>query len=208
MEKSKQRVVIKFLGMKGLGVRRVHTKLSRVPGDDCYSPAAIERWLARFREGDLSYADHFRSGRPVIDISECLRAVLDKFPVASANMMSKHFDMARGTIMEILQRDLRLKKFSRRWVPHQLSSSRKVDCANRSRALLHMLQELQPFHFEGITTGDKFWFRYECESDSMVAPSADVVLPRLGAGFQVKKTRTTVFFTATRLIVLNSPPQS
>jgi hypothetical protein len=102
--------------------------------------AAIERWLVHFGEGDLSCAYRSRSGRPVIDISEWLRAFLDKFPFARANMMSKHFRIARGTIMEILQRDLGFKKFSRRWVRHQLSSSQKADHVNRSR--LHLLQQL------------------------------------------------------------------
>jgi hypothetical protein len=59
MEKSEQRVVIKFLWMKGLGARRIHTKVSRVLGDNSYRPASIEHWLARFREGDLSCTDHF-----------------------------------------------------------------------------------------------------------------------------------------------------
>jgi hypothetical protein len=45
----------------------------------------------------------------VIDISECLRAFLDKFPFASANVTYKHFCTARGTIMEILQHDLGFK---------------------------------------------------------------------------------------------------
>jgi hypothetical protein len=105
-EKSEQHLVVKFLWMKGLGARRIHIKLSWVVGDDCYGPAATERWLARFREGDLSCADHSRSSHPVIDISESLRAFINKFPSASANMMSRHFRIARGSIMEILQRDL------------------------------------------------------------------------------------------------------
>jgi hypothetical protein len=41
----------------------------------------------------------------------------------------------------------------------------------------------------------------------MFAPSADMVLPRLRAGFPVKKIMITVFFTITRLIVLDSLPQ-
>jgi hypothetical protein len=65
--------------MKGIGARHIHTKLSRVLADNCYGPAAIERWLARFREGDLSCAGHSRSGRPVTDIPEHLRALLNKF---------------------------------------------------------------------------------------------------------------------------------
>jgi hypothetical protein len=142
MEKSEQHVVIKFQGMKALGARRIDTKLSRVLGDDCSGPAATERWFARFREGDLSCAGHSRSGRAVIDSSECLRAFLDKFPFVSANVMSKHFRIARGTIMEILQRDLGLKTFSCRWVPYQLSSSQKADRVDHSRALLHLLQQL------------------------------------------------------------------
>jgi hypothetical protein len=147
--------------MKGLEARGIHIKLSRVLGDDYYRPAAIGRWLVRFREGNLLCADHSRSGRPVIDISECLRAFLDKFPVARASMMSKHFRIAHGTIMETLQCYFGLKKFSRRWVPHQLRSSQKADRVNRSQTLLHLLQQLQQFDFEGITSGDESWFRYE-----------------------------------------------
>jgi hypothetical protein len=124
--KNLNSVAIKSLWMKGLGARRIHTKLSRVLGDDCYSPAATESWHARFRTGDLLCADHSRSGRPVIVISECLRAFLDKFPFANVNMMSKHFCIARGTIMEILQRDLGPKKLSHRWVPHELGSSQTL----------------------------------------------------------------------------------
>jgi hypothetical protein len=122
MEKAEQRVVIKSLWMKGVGARCIHIQLSRVPGDDYYNPAAIGHWLTRFRENHFSYAKHSRSGRPVINISEWLHPFLDRFPFASANMMSKHFRIARGTIMEILQPALGLKKFSHRWVPHQLSS--------------------------------------------------------------------------------------
>jgi hypothetical protein len=208
MEKSEQCVAIKLLWMKELRARCIPTKLSRVVSDDCYSPVAIERWLACFREGDLSCANHSRSGRPVIDISECLRDFLDKFPFASTSIMFKHFRIACGTILKTVQRDFGLKQFSRRWVPHQLSSPQKVDCVNRCRALLHLLQQLQLFDFEGMTTGDESWFRYEYESDSMFVPSVDMVFPRLGVGFQVKKTIITFFLTATRLTVLHSLPQN
>jgi hypothetical protein len=175
MEKFEQGVVIKFLWMKGLGTRYIYTKLPRLLADDCYSLVVIERWFACFREGDLSCAGHSRSDRPMIDISECLRAFFDKFPFANTNMMSKHFRIVSGTIMKILQLNLGLKKFSRRWMPHQLIA--KADRGNRSAALLHLLQPLQPFDFEGITTGDESWFWYKYDSDSMFPPSADMVLP-------------------------------
>jgi histone-lysine N-methyltransferase SETMAR len=144
----------------------------------------------------------------VIDTSECLRAFLDKFLFASANMMPKHFCIARGIIPEILQRDHGLKK-----IPPSIGATSaqlitKTNPVNSSRALLQLLQKLQPFDFKGITTGDESWFSYEYESVSMFAPSADMVLPRWRAGFQVKKTMITVFFTAMRLMVLNSLPKT
>jgi hypothetical protein len=116
--------------MKGLRARRIQIKLSRVLGNDCYSPAVIECWLARFREGDLS-----RSGGPAMDISECLGAFPDKFPFARVNVIAKHFRITPGTIMEIMERDSGLKKFSRQSVPRRLSLSQKADPVNRSRAL-------------------------------------------------------------------------
>jgi hypothetical protein len=83
----------------------------------------------------------------------------------------------------------------------------KADRVNLPRALVYLLQQLQRFDFEGRTTGDESWFRCEHEYDSMFAPSRDIVLPRLRARFQVKKTMITIFFTATRFTVLNSLPQ-
>jgi hypothetical protein len=52
-----------------------------------------------------------------------------------------------------------------------------------------------------MTTGDESWFRHEYESDSTFALSADMILPRLRTGFQMKKTMIDVFFTATILMV-------
>jgi hypothetical protein len=48
---------------------------------------------------------------PGIDISECFLVFFAQFPFTSANMMSKHFYIVRGIIMEILDRDLGLKSF-------------------------------------------------------------------------------------------------
>jgi hypothetical protein len=63
------------------------------------------------------------------------------------------------------------------------------------------------FDFEGIAMGHESWLRYKYKSDSMVAPSADITLPRLRAGFQVNRIMVTICFTATRLITLNSLPE-
>jgi hypothetical protein len=192
--------------MKVPGARPIHINLSQVFGDDCYIPAAIECWLARFREGDLSCADHPRSGRPVIDISECLLAFLNKFPFASANMMSKHFRIAHGIIKEHIQRDLELK--------NSPVDGRHISSARHKTLIVSIVLELYctycmvtSVRFRGNDNRRRVLVSVRTKSDPMFAPSAYMVLPRLRAGFQVKKRMITVFFTATRLIVLNSLPQ-
>jgi hypothetical protein len=68
---------------------------------------------------------------------------------------------------------------------------------------LDMLQSYAEHNFEGITTGDKSWFLYTTYEDSMVATSAREVVPRNEQNISAKKTMVTIFFTSTRLLVLN-----
>jgi hypothetical protein len=101
--------------------------------------------------------------------------------------MSKYFQIAPKTLVEILPRDFQLQKFSRRWMPHQLSPSQRVDHVNHFRALLHLLQRLRAYDFKGMTTRDESSFQNEDDCDSMIPIS----LQR--RGFRVKKIMITAF---------------
>jgi hypothetical protein len=70
-------------------------------------------------------------------------------------MMSRQFTAHPTTIKEISRRDLGLKKFARRWVPHQLNPSQKVQRVEAAKLPLQILQMLQPNAFDGIATGDE-----------------------------------------------------
>jgi hypothetical protein len=69
--------------------------------------------------------------------------------------------------------------------------------------LLDMLQLYAEHNFEGITSGDESWFLYTTYGGSMFAISARKVLPRAKQNISAKKTMVTIFFTLTRLLVLN-----
>jgi hypothetical protein len=51
---------------------------------------------------------------------------MQKYPFASARVIAQHFLTTVPTIKDILQRELGMKKFSWRWVPHFLSPAQKV----------------------------------------------------------------------------------
>jgi hypothetical protein len=71
-----------------------------------------------------------------------------------------------------------MRKFSRRWVPHFLSLAQKVARVEASKTILRVLQEAESDDFEGIATGDEFWFRYCYPSSIMFERAPSEVIPR------------------------------
>jgi hypothetical protein len=64
------------------------------------------------------------------------------------------------TIKAILQRELGLEKFPRRWAPHFLSPTQNIVHLEASIDMLRIPHELEENHFEGIVTGDGSWFQH------------------------------------------------
>jgi hypothetical protein len=78
---------------------------------------------------------------------------------------------------------------------------------DQSEMLLDMLQLYAEHNFEGITIGDEPWFLYITYGDSMFATSPREVVPRTKQNIYAKKTMVAIFFTSTRLLVLNFLPK-
>jgi hypothetical protein len=70
MDYFKHRVLLKFLFLKGLRCQAVHRELSSILGEQVYSLLQAERWICRFKDGELSCEDGDRSGRPFPDLSD------------------------------------------------------------------------------------------------------------------------------------------
>jgi hypothetical protein len=74
-------------------------------------------------------------------------------------MIAKHFLIKPYTVKEILQTELGMRKFSRRWVPHSLTYAQKVARVEASIEILRILQNSEANDFDGIATGDELWFQ-------------------------------------------------
>jgi hypothetical protein len=68
-----------------------------------------------------------------------LWAFMQKYPFTSARIIAHHFLMTVPTIQDILQRELEMRKVSRRWVPHFLSPAQKVARVEASKTILRVL---------------------------------------------------------------------
>jgi hypothetical protein len=112
---------------------------------------------------------------------------MQKYPFASAKIIAQHFLTPVPTIKDILQRELGMGKFSRRWVPHFLSPAQKVARVEASKTILRVLQDAESNDFEGIAMGDESWFRYRYPSSTMFALAPSEVIPRTRQTIGAKK---------------------
>jgi hypothetical protein len=110
-------------------------------------------------------------GKPLSDF-------LEEFPFANVSLIAQYFGLSKPTIKDIIERELGLRRFSRKWLPHSLSESQKADRVAMATNLLNLLREQAQFSFSQIVTGDESWFLYLYQSDHIFAASRDEVIPR------------------------------
>jgi hypothetical protein len=125
MNKFEHRFIIKYFHLKGWGNRRITAELESTFQGSALPRATVKRWLRKFKSGDLSCLDENRPDRPLTILERVLKKFLDKYSFASAKALSRHFDISPPTVKKILHRELGLKKYSRKWVPHELSEDQK-----------------------------------------------------------------------------------
>jgi hypothetical protein len=103
-------------------------------------------------------------------------AFLQKYLFGSARVFVQRFLTGVPTIKEILQRELGLKKSSQHCVPIFVPRQ-KVVRVEASTEMLRILQESEENHFEGMATGDEFWFQYSYPSSKMLTSAPTDVIP-------------------------------
>jgi transposase len=112
--------------MKNWHSKKIHQELVTTLKTDACGRFQIKTWLQKFRNNDLSSKNTPRTGRPPLTLRQQLATFLQKYPCASVRLLAQHSMTSAPTIKEILQREMGLKKFSRRWIPHFLSPFQEI----------------------------------------------------------------------------------
>jgi transposase len=132
-----QRAVLRFLTLKELNPRQIHSELESVHHEDALAMPTIYKWHARFRDGKTELSDDPRSGRPRrSDLAEAISSMLEERPFLSCKLLARHFRIGNATCLRILREDLALQKFNLQWLPHRLDSTQKQNHVTFSRVLL------------------------------------------------------------------------
>jgi hypothetical protein len=155
--------------------------------------AQTKNWSTRFTEGDWTCNEQLRTGRPRHMLGTERSQFLQEFLFATASQPAYHFNESKHIIKAILECELGLPKFSRRWLPRYLSDPQKVDRMRKARYILDVLQEQTDKSVNCIITGDESCFFCRYHSDHMLASWWESVIPRQKQTIASRNVMLTIF---------------
>jgi hypothetical protein len=113
--------------------------------------------------------DRVRPGRFPIELSSAIMSLLTDEPFLSARVLPVRVSSTHQTIKRVLVSDLGMRKFVRRWIPHDLSETNRRKRVLKVNLLLEELRADEGNEFANTMTGDESGFCLSYESDSMFA---------------------------------------
>jgi hypothetical protein len=122
--------------------------------------------------------DRVRPGMPPIELFGAIMSLLSDEPFLSARVLAVRLSSMHQTIKRVLLSDLEMRKFVRRWMPHDLSKANRRERVLKANLLLEKLRADEGNEFANTMTGDESWCFFSYESDSMFARTRDEVIPR------------------------------
>jgi hypothetical protein len=161
-----QRSVIFHLRFKGEGSKRIHTELVEMYGARAYPIDSVEYWVKQYDGGRRDPIDLSKPGRPVFDFAEAVSQLLREEPFSSTRHIAVQLRLSRTSVKRTLVSVLGMRKFSLRWVPHDLTEFQKAQRVKDSRGLLKALKVDAKNNFVNIITGDESWYYWSYEHQS------------------------------------------
>jgi hypothetical protein len=158
MDRTEQRHVMKFLFMDERKYKAIHTELSRVLKGHTISVDFCKYWCRKFKAGDFSMDDWVRPGKPPIELSCAIMSLLSDKPFLSARVLAVRLSSTHQTIKRVLVSNLGMRKFMRRWIPHDLSEVNRRKPVLKANLLLEELRADEGNEFANTITGDERWF--------------------------------------------------
>ncbi|CAF1268956.1 unnamed protein product [Rotaria sp. Silwood1] len=122
------RYYIRIRAILGMDSKTTFDELTEALRPDAPSYSMVRKWTKRFREGREDVSDDPRSGRPISVLTdeniERIRQVIEDDPHSTYDDITVEIGLSRGTIERIIHDCLKMRKFTSRWVAHQLTDEK------------------------------------------------------------------------------------
>lgn len=154
MENLEIRIILKFLWKKGLTARAAVKEICDMEGNGYVSKTTAAKWFKRFAEGDTSFNDLPRTGRPISFDSEILCKAVNDNPKTSTRRLSAKLGASQSTITRHLHKVGKVNKRFRE-IPHELTPAQAKRRVDTCRKLLQNPKDDR--WFKQLVTGDEKW---------------------------------------------------
>ena len=146
-----------WLGIEG---RRIHSELVERLGGQAPSIRTVYRWIERLKLTGNCTDDKHRVGRPRTATSQAnitrVHELIKQSPRISIDYIQELTSLCRGTVVNIIQNHLKMRKLSSRWIPHELTPEQRLKRLNFCTENLKLFDEGKVRLYD-VVTGDESW---------------------------------------------------
>jgi hypothetical protein len=132
---------------------------------------SVKYWVKQYDAGRRDPTDLSKLGRPVSDAAEAVPQLLREGPFSSTRHIAAQLRLSRTLVKRTLVSVLGIRKFSLRWISHDLTEFQKAQRVKVSRGLLKALKVDATNNFVNIITGDESWYYWSYEHESQESTS-------------------------------------
>ena len=139
-KKEYQRVYIFARLQLGEGIQQIHSDLSKLFGGGPWAPQhALDGLESSLMEEKQVEYEHRSEAQKSVRSENTIESVRQRID-SSIREISSNLGPSYGTVQTILLKDLTLKKFCARWVPHILTKNQKRQRVLCARKLIQLLE--------------------------------------------------------------------
>ena len=161
---QEQRVIIRFLDLRGVKPIEIHRQLSETCDDGVMDVKNVRSWVRQFKEGRVSCVNEPKEPRPCTSRSDNMIARVEKIVLEdrrfSIEDIASIVDISVGSVHSILRDDLKMRKVSSRWVPRMLTDDNKAARMGICEAMLTRDDGMHGAFFSSIVTMDETWMPF------------------------------------------------
>ncbi len=213
--RHEQRVNLKFLCKAGFKPNECWTRLRQVFQNDVMSKTQVRVWWKRFHSGEEATSDRPKSGRPRSHRNrpntQVIQNLIGVDNRRSIRGLANASGLSRGTVWNIVKKDLKLRRRCARLVPHLLTAEQKAFRKRLCQENLDLMREDPGQFLASVITTDETWIAtFEPETKRQ---SSAWVLPQAAPPQKAhrqrgqRKTMMTVFFDFQGVIHVEFMPQ-
>lgn len=168
-DKTPQRAVMQFCFELGKSPAETVDLINRTNSVEKVNRRLVYRWFDRFRDGDVSYKDQDRTGRPkdarLAENIQLVSDVMDEDRRVSIRSLCERLNLSYGTVQRIVTDDLHMKRLCARWVPRLLKEEEMTVRVRESERFLRRWKKEGDDFLKRIITVDETWvYHFDPES--------------------------------------------